>query len=96
MCAQHKPPTGASSRIHRITSHLVENGDTEDFRSFRCTWLRLRASTASELSQRDLELDGPLVASENEQHVQRSAHKNPSTRVFTLVRCLPLPYATLC
>jgi len=85
----------ASSRTHRITSHLVEGEDTEDFGSFRCMWSRLQTATGSELSQRDLELGGPLVASENEQHVQRSAHKDPSTRVFTLVRCLPLPYATL-
>jgi len=94
MRAQHQPPAGASSRTHRITS--VEDGDTEIFGSFRCMWLRLQSATGSELPQRDLELDGPLVASENEQHVQRSAHKAPSTRVFTLVRCLPLPYATLC
>jgi len=95
MRAQHQPPAGASSRTHRITN-LVEDEDTEDFGSFRCMWSRLQIATASELSQRDLELGGSLVASENEQHVQRSAHKNPSTRVFTLVRCLPLPYPTLC
>jgi len=93
MRARHQLPAEVSPRVHRIAC-LVEDEDTEDFGRFRCTWLPLQGATASELSQGDLEPDDPLVAGENEQRAQRSAHKSPSTRVFTVVCCL-LPHTLL-